>query len=220
MCTVTIFKSGDKTILTMNRDEARDRPKETPPNVHGNMFFPVDTQAGGTWIGANKKGDFYCLLNRYDSGAPAPKFSRGLIIPKLLKESDAKITESDYSPFTLVSFVDGLLSVKQWDGNIANITHEKDYPFFITSTSYEANSVKPYRKKLFETFLPKKADTPEQILAFHMAQEQGMEDHAINVSRIHSRTTSITQIIISASSQLYQYVRDGQTIEGSIEYSD
>src|SRR5262245_28505359 len=90
MCTVSIVQSGQRLLLTMNRDDAPAR-KEAGPTARqlgGSVFSaPTDLAANGTWIGVNAYGLAACLLNRYDP-APAGIVSRGLVVLDVMNAVD------------------------------------------------------------------------------------------------------------------------------------
>ena len=120
MCTVTIHRTAETLLVTMNRDEVRFRAPEKPPQImldapvehlelrvasgalrpkpHALRWMaPLDGQAGGTWFGANEHALQACLLNRYlpgddqKWGGAGERPSRGRIIIDLL----ARGAESD-----------------------------------------------------------------------------------------------------------------------------
>ena len=63
MCTVTFLPlSNNDFILTSNRDEQRQRETLHPKIYEEDgieMLFPKDKVAGGTWIGASSKKDWF-----------------------------------------------------------------------------------------------------------------------------------------------------------------
>lgn len=79
MCTVTVHRSANRLLVTMNRDEARDRAPEVPPAIHHNdvnWLAPSDSARGGTWIGVNDRGVVACLLNGYVEGDSVIRFRK------------------------------------------------------------------------------------------------------------------------------------------------
>jgi uncharacterized protein with NRDE domain len=75
MCTVTVLRSPERLLLTMNRDERRTRGEELAPRKAGGgsspaWIGPADGAKGGTWFGANDRGIMACLLNA-TAGTPA-----------------------------------------------------------------------------------------------------------------------------------------------------
>ena len=74
-------------LVAANRDEALDRPAETPAvRVRDGVriLAPRDLQAGGTWLGLNEHGVFIGLTNRF--GRPPNKAlrSRGTLVMAML----------------------------------------------------------------------------------------------------------------------------------------
>ena len=69
MCTVSIVNRGDSILVTMNRDERRERSEEGMFSYRKqgvDLLFPRDGLAGGSWIACSERGELACLLNRYD----------------------------------------------------------------------------------------------------------------------------------------------------------
>lgn len=95
MCTIAMLPgSPGHLLLAGNRDELLTRGRARPPGGpvplgEVNALFPVDADAGGTWIGANDAGLAMTLLNNYQASAAfTPRgepLSRGAIIGALLE---------------------------------------------------------------------------------------------------------------------------------------
>lgn len=93
MCTIA-FLQGPPGHFTLagNRDEARTRKRALPPTRvtcgQGMRAYPIDADAGGTWIGVNTWGVAATLLNGYQADAAratrTPTRSRGDLVPHLL----------------------------------------------------------------------------------------------------------------------------------------
>ena len=132
MCTVTFIPvprgRGHKIYLTSNRDEKHWRSVALAPAVYpftsGNLFFPKDGDAGGTWIAAHENGQAIVFLNgglvRHIPQPPYRK-SRGLILLDLLNCANAfnyfqSISLHHIEPFTAVIWIDGRLFECRWDG--------------------------------------------------------------------------------------------------------
>lgn len=97
MCTIALLKGPPgHIILAGNRDEQRTRGPALPPNhtrVNGVLaLMPIDTDAGGSWIGVNIHGLCATILNAYqddlDYEPQQPVVSRGLLIPHILSAQD------------------------------------------------------------------------------------------------------------------------------------
>ena len=93
MCTSLLHPAGPGGLLLLgNRDELHTRSRAILPEVHAlphtRAIYPIDRDAGGTWIGVNAHGLAVSLLNFYDAApmTPAidPYHSRGHIPTALL----------------------------------------------------------------------------------------------------------------------------------------
>lgn len=158
MCTVSIVLEPARVMLTMNRDEAKERPEAGPTLwSSGDHAYvaPIDLRSGGAWIAVNDRGICACLLNRYDRAAAGSK-SRGGILPQVMSAGcldDAAVRlndlkAKDYAPFTVlvISGAEGLRF--DWTGSIA-----KAEPLGLaelamaTSSSWNAEAVIAYRRR-------------------------------------------------------------------------
>ncbi|BAJ04236.1 NRDE family protein [Shewanella violacea] len=97
-------------IVCANRDEFHHRPTEQahfwPPE--NEILAGKDLEAGGTWLGINKRGGFSALTNLRDPQRQQSEMrSRGELVLKAL-DSQASITNwlrehsSNYNPFNLI----------------------------------------------------------------------------------------------------------------------
>ena len=79
MCTVSVIPLHDHRgyRLVTNRDELRSRPPATRPRLHTpattlGAIWPVDSDAGGTWIATNDAQLTLCTMNINPDPRPAP----------------------------------------------------------------------------------------------------------------------------------------------------
>jgi len=96
MCVILVsFKTHPsyKLIVAANRDEFHARPAE-PADFwaeDGNILGGRDLEAGGTWLGVNRKGHFAAVTNFREPGAEvdpqAP--SRGNLVASFLRTEDS-----------------------------------------------------------------------------------------------------------------------------------
>lgn len=220
MCTVTIRRDASEVLLTMNRDERRDRGPEEAPRLHRaegsgvSWVGPADTVSGGTWLAASSRGLVACLLNGYAPGdadperdGAAPPRSRGTIIPELLAHADldaaAAWMERDCPLTDFASFKLVLLSLKQtfvfdWPGkgSLSMSMPRGGWQLF-TSSSWKPEEVLPWRKSSFEGWISAGAPFNGEIPAYHVFQPSDKKEWAPLMAREHSATRSISQVLLS-----------------------
>lgn len=215
MCTLTILRDSERVLVTMNRDERRDRAPEGPPKIAVDpstgvaWVGPRDGNAGGTWMGMNEFGVVACLLNRYgaDEAADrpaAPRPSRGGIVARILGiggwgEVVQSLAEAfdpaPYDGFRLVlASADEDPRVVDWsgDGDLATEVHPEP-SFFLTSSSWRQDVVLPWRRERFDEWMAGGSRMEGRIPGIHLLRPEGMDSWAPLMSRELSATRSITQ---------------------------
>lgn len=211
MCTVTVHRIHDEQVksseqslvVTMNRDERRDRAAELQPQIYTDALYPLDSEAGGTWFGINKYGVCLSLLNRYDAINYTAKRSRGLLIPELLiyrtvssiKAALLKIDLKDFAPFTLMINTFDTCEIIQWSGQEFILQHPMISEYMhLSSSSWKPKAVLPWRQTAFEEWVENGAQYHKNKLPlYNLHQPLGKADYAPLVSREQSYTKSITQ---------------------------
>lgn len=208
MCTVTIFKTESGYQIYMNRDEARIRVEEKPPqflNDEHSIIGPYDPEGHGTWIAANKDGFWGCLLNGYfnkttDLEHPV---SRGKILPEILTESDPvrAAEQLDYQQYRTFRLIVGSLNELKmfvWDGDKyvqEKLQGEFDQRVsFMTSSGVRQDEVIAIRKSMFENWT-KSWQGAIELPAYHLSQEPSPIEGPM-MARDHSRTKSITSLTV------------------------
>ncbi len=200
MCSITIINVEDGRIMvTMNRDESISRAIELPPLRDGELIYPKDSKANGTWFAASlKNGNIACLMNRYDIPHSDTKKSRGHIAIDALSQENFTIDSlnlADYNPFTLV--IIGIKIEKyDYDGenlSTSNFDISNDGIFF-TSSSYKWNEVLAYRDERFVKWQANKGYRGT-IPKIHLDQPQDKEQYSVLMKRDESVTKSIVQAI-------------------------
>ena len=86
MCLITLaYRSvpGYPLVLVANRDEFHNRAS-TALAWDGDLLAGRDTQAGGTWLGVNRRGWFGAVTNLHNAPTPPVPPSRGHLIPDFL----------------------------------------------------------------------------------------------------------------------------------------
>jgi len=217
MCTLTIMPASDGLIVTMNRDENRDRTegetlrrgsvRDTDRGERVRYCHPVDRRAGGTWFGVNNQGVIAALLNRYQEPQKERAESRGHIIPRLLGTTADEMNKTlgatawqAYNPFDLLLLLHSKATVYSWTGTgLQQRTLPLDAPILFTSSSREADSVAAYRKQRFTDFTGGAAQQPmdaDSILhGFHLVRDRQDPSSSVFMERPDHHTKSICQAI-------------------------
>lgn len=216
MCTVTVYREESKVLVTMNRDEARSRAQEIPPKVieekdSPRWIAPIDSQSGGTWIGANEFGIVACLLNgnalegeELDKLEEVSRPSRGTIIPYLLtrrtltKAVDWLFLDFDpslYAPFVLV-VVSGMRGRRfVWTGKGGLIRSELCFRWELcTSSSWKVREVTQLRQHVFDKWRTEGSPFEGYLPRVNVLRIPGKEKYSPLMDRERSATRSITQV--------------------------
>jgi len=221
MCTLSICLDFEKNsaLVTMNRDEARDREAEMQPHFHwgGNIYGPQDKTAGGTWIAMNENGYYAALLNAYGEVSYHPKNSktRGEIIPLILAhEKPIKFfKQMDLSPYSGFKIIVGQQTSQpqlfEWNGKNLN---QGDFHstvdgqlFFHTSSSVNQDKIIDIRAARFNHWANcGQTMNGNGIPEFHM-DTQPDSSSATLMSRVQSVTKSITSIHMNRESSAMNY---------------
>src|SRR5208337_1567394 len=202
MCSVVILRLGDTVCVTMNRDESRARVPELPPTRWSNgLVAPRDGSAGGTWIGFMPNGAWACLLNSYEPVIlTAHRPSRGLLAPTILAAEDPEqlletMDLSNYNPFRIVMGNTCNATLYHWDGKTLRRRAISVLPYFVSSSSWQAEIVLAERNITFRMW--QQANMPHDRLGrplLHLWQEPESPETGILMRRIEPHTTSRTQI--------------------------
>ncbi|MCC6153238.1 MAG: NRDE family protein [Candidatus Hydrogenedentes bacterium] len=215
MCTVTVHRSTDRLLVTMNRDEARDRAPELPPAIYQSdvsWLAPSDSARGGTWIGVNNRGVVACLLNGYVEGDSFLREkntegkSRGAIIPWLMALGsahvirDAAMTNFDphrFMSFSLLVADQQTLDAYHWRGGdeLAHESHRDEWSFF-SSSSWKTEEVIAWRRRAFDDWREGDCATIGALPTLHVLHPDGKHEWSPLMDRERTCTRSITQIEI------------------------
>ncbi|MCC6795583.1 MAG: NRDE family protein [Candidatus Hydrogenedentes bacterium] len=215
MCTVTVHRNTNRLLVTMNRDEARDRAPEVPPTLHkGDVSWlaPSDSARGGTWIGTNDSGVVACLLNGYVEGDSflreknTESKSRGAIIPWLMTLGtahdirDAAMTNFDphrFMSFSLIVVQHDSVDAFHWRGTgyLLHESHEGDWTFF-SSSSWKTDEVIAWRRRAFDDWREGGHTTIGALPSLHVLHPEGKHEWSPLMDRERTCTRSITQVEI------------------------
>lgn len=222
MCTVSIYSAVDQVIVTMNRDEARDRPELNTikycKGQHTDKYYPVDQKSLGTWFGFNNHGMVFALLNRYHEHHIDEALSRGTIIPTLLNQSNLEdckqhlstILQNPFNPFNLLCINKNRIIDFSWNGKTLKETqYLSPQTLMFSSSSIETERILKKRSAYFDKFkmqLGEQGNKPGYFLNhLHRQQDKDDKSSSIFMSRNDTHTKSISQIIINNQQLHYDY---------------
>lgn len=221
MCTVTFIPASDRIYLTSNRDEKHWRADALAPAVHrhgnGQVLFPRDAHAGGTWIAAHENGNAMVFLNGgWIKHEPAPPYrkSRGLVLLDLIGESSPyqafMMADLDnIEPFTAIIWDEGSLYECRWDGS-RKYTREKDEarPHIWSSVTLYDEPVIQKRADWFDQWLKQNPHPGLQAIEhFHQFTGDGDAHNDLRMNRDGMvYTVSVTSLAISRTDASMHYI--------------
>jgi hypothetical protein len=217
MCTVTCIPGRDKIYLTSNRDEKHWRSNALPPAVYpaasGNLLFPKDGDAGGTWIAAHENGNAIVFLNGgFIRHTPQPPYrkSRGLVLLDLLNTPDpAKafntISLHQIEPFTAVMWSAGQLVEGRWDGSQKYTSRlSLSTPHIWSSATLYDEAVVEKRKSWFNKWLQQHPQpTPDHILHFHQFTGDGDSHNDLRMNR-NGQVFTVSVTLLTLTDEMTQ----------------
>lgn len=220
MCTLSLFKSDQSLIVTMNRDESRERleagiKEREVSNIK--QLFPVDGLAGGTWFGINDSGVVMALLNRYQAQHVSNPITRGKIIPNCLSRgSYNNIFEhlnhqsfAEFNPFDL--FLMCLDSCHQfsWDGQHTTIKQINESAFQFSSSGLDTAAILEKRQRGFNQILDNQQKTiwqsSEILEAIHLNQDPIDQSSSVLMDRPLVHSKSICQVQLTTKHNQFNY---------------
>lgn len=212
MCTVSFVRVKEDLIITSSRDEKTSRKTAVLPQVYSykeqKLFFPKDSNAGGTWIVIKENGDAAVLLN----GAATPhvyeppyRLSRGIVLLDIIAEEkpSAAFMDTDLQgiePFTLVLVENNCLYESRWDGrerSCKQLNIHKSHIWSSVTLYHEFDRMQ--REQWFTGFLNSyPLPTQEDILNFHRAGGNGnMFNDRLLIRGETYKTVSITSLLLT-----------------------
>ncbi len=222
MCTISLVPHPDSPngfILTSNRDEVVSR-KTIPPAYeiyhHTMMYFPKDSQAGGTWIGLSENNRCVCLMNGAEESHQRKKsyrLSRGVVVKDFLAGEDKKNLSEEYDfkgiePFTMivVDWNNGLLFYELiWDEKDVKVNKLALKDHIWSSSPLYSKEMKKLRSKWFDKLKRSKGFNSESLLYFHHNAGKGNKEFDLVMDRGFLKTQSISQISNSSMGMRFWY---------------
>ncbi len=221
MCTVSIIplpppapgeSSGFR--LVTSRDESIRRAPALPPVLHrlesGQALWPIDADAGGTWVAASDRGLALAILNIYAPGEdwtprhdPGAAPSRGTIIPRLIGSASASaaaqalgaIDLAPFRPFRLLCADPSGVTECRWERGSLALSPPALYPACFSSHGMGDDTAR-HRLHLFRRWFGDRPVTPGEQDGFHRHRWASRPEISVRMSRADARTVSITSVTV------------------------
>jgi len=206
MCTVTFIPDGRGSYhLTSNRDEHTGRARALPPRRFGDVTYPMDAAAGGSWVALKNNKEAGVLLNgAFVKHARRKNYrqSRGLVFLEIMRAVAPlrrweELDLTDIEPFTLVLFVQGKLFECRWDGLCRHVRElEVNRPHVWSSVTLYDESARADREEMLASWYGREEITTEGILGLHRrAAIQGrVSTVSITTMRIGRRNARVRYV--------------------------
>ena len=166
MCTVVFIPKGDRYFFASLRDESPLRPRAAVPTIYKEgdavILSPIDSMAGGTWLGVTASGSIIILLNggfkKHERKTNYRK-SRGLIVTELLASNLPVVNWNlmdmqGVEPYTLVVWNEGNLFQLVWDGKQKHrVLLKPNQPYIWSSPTLYDQQARTHRSELFQQWI-------------------------------------------------------------------
>lgn len=210
------------------------RKPALPPQTYNHegieMIYPKDADAGGTWISLKDNGDAAVLLNGgFKKHTPHPPYrlSRGLVFIDIVKQERPvqffkNLVLDDIEPFTLLLFIEQVLTECRWDGQDKHITYlRSNIPHIWSSATLYDEAVIKKREQWFEHWLMNNpAPAVNDIFNFHRFGGDGDMRNDINMNRdgiYHTVSITVMQLTEGCSKMHYLDLKNNQSFTKHIE---
>lgn len=216
MCTASWLIHPEGFELFFNRDESLRRgPARAPEELvlaGVRALLPVDSDAGGTWLGVNEHGLALGLLNGADTrAAQAERRSRGLLVRELLaaREAEAVLAALEeeslerYRGFTLAVFAPGREPhARTWDGRELVATPAR---LPLCSSSLDGGRARLERERAFRRLHEGRPPERESLARFQASHEPERGPWSPCMHREDAATVSASQVRVDARSVAMRY---------------
>jgi hypothetical protein len=216
VCTASWLIHPEGFELWFNRDESRTRGLARAPERHVvagvRALLPVDSDAGGTWLGVNEHGLALALLNGTDARArEAERRSRGLLVRELLSARDGAAALAwlereplaRYRGFTLAVFEPGREPrARTWDGERLAATSAR-VP--LASSSLDGGRAQIERARVFARLHDGRPPERESLARFHASHEPERGPWSPCMHRAEASTVSACELRVDARTVALRY---------------
>jgi hypothetical protein len=221
MCTASWLIAPDGYEVFFNRDESRRRGTALAPeelDLGGvRALLPVDSDAGGTWLGVNEFGLALGLLNGTDARGPEREpphpetRSRGLLVRDLLRAREAdevlealeKEALDRYRGFTLALFEPGREPrIRTWDGERLVATPAR-VP--LASSSLDGGRARAERERVFAELHAGRQPTRESLERFQASHAPARGPWSPCMHRAEAATVSASRVRVDARAVALRY---------------
>lgn len=216
MCTASWLIHPEGFELFFNRDESLRRGAARAPErlvlAGVSALLPVDSDAGGTWLGVNEHGLALGLLNGSDArGVHVGRRSRGLLVRELLaaRAAGAALAALEreslerYRGFTLVLFQPGLEpQVRTWDGARLAATTPR---LPLCSSSLDGGRAQVEREHVFARLHAGRHPGRESLARFQASHEPERGPWSPCMHRADAATVSASQVRVDAHAVALRY---------------
>ena len=218
MCTLSILRLREGYSLMFNRDESPLR--EAARAVAGlsddagqvQALYPLDPPSQGSFVGVNRAGVAFGLLNQHPSAyqRPAQTQSRGRLIPLALAAPTAiagleRVAALDLSmtpPFLLVGVDEASAPMSlRWDGRELQRRLHEDGAFQTSSSSVQAADALTYRRRGFDRLLETLDGQDDAVTlaaqeAYHFSQTPQPGALAVWMQREDAESVSFSHVLV------------------------
>lgn len=218
MCTLSFLRLRQGYSLMLNRDEAPARPPATElVGLTGSdgalrALFPLDPPSQGSFMGVNRAGAAFALLNQHPGGyvRPAGALSRGRLLPLALAAGSAaagleRVAAEDLSatpPFLLLGVDEDAepLSLR-WDGRDLQRRMHEDGALQLASSSRPGDPALAARRRAFDRLLESldpgdEAGVLAAQQAYHLSTDPQPGPLSVWMTRADVRSVSLTQALV------------------------
>jgi hypothetical protein len=220
MCSVSFLPRGDGFVLAMNRDERLSRSSALPPEVLERdglgALYPREL-SGGTWMGINRAGMAFALINWYSQPdcADGNPVSRGEVVRALLSDRNrataARLLQElplqRMNPFRLMVLSPSDRSLTEWRSACGDlgpfVLPWKRHHWF--SSGLDEEKANEMRRRVCARMLRDPVDLPS-IRRLHRSHAPKAGAFSLCMHRSEACTVSYTEITLRDAMATMYYI--------------